>query len=209
MTDPFVHDDAAYVLGALDPERRDAFERHLQTCADCRSRVREAGSVLPALGSVPAEAFDPVPETLLPGLLRRAAVARRRARFGIGAVAAAAAAAIAGLLVAIWPNSASSPQAQQMAAVIATPVRATAAVQAKPWGTKIELHCSYVGRAPSTAYELQVRDRSGRTELLGTWRLSPERETIDYVSGTALPKDQITRVEIALPNGTPVLRLNV
>jgi hypothetical protein len=208
MTDPFVYDDAAYALGALDPERRAAFERHLESCPDCRARVREAASVVPALGSLPAEAFDPMPETLLPGLLRRAAASRRR-RYGLTAVLAAAAASVAALVVAVWPGGGSKPAPQQMVALMATPVRASAALQAEPWGTEIELHCSYVGRVPATAYLLQVRDRNGTTEPLGTWRLVPGHEQTQYVSGTALPTDEISRVEIALPNGTPVLRLNV
>ncbi|MDT4946344.1 MAG: putative zinc-finger, partial [Pseudonocardiales bacterium] len=32
MTDPFVHDDAAYVLGALSDAERREFEAHLETC---------------------------------------------------------------------------------------------------------------------------------------------------------------------------------
>jgi hypothetical protein len=209
MTDPFVHDDAAYVLGALDPERRDAFEFHLQTCAQCRSRVQEAASVLPALGTVPAEAFDPMPETLLPGLLRRAAASRRRSRFGLAAVGAAAAAAVAAVVTAVWPHGGSEPAAHQMVALMQTPVRASASVQSEPWGTEIELYCSYVGRVPATPYQLVVRDRNGHPHTLGTWRLVPGQERIQYVSGTALSTDQISRVQIALPDGTPVLQLDV
>lgn len=208
MSDPFVHDDAAYVLGALDPDRRAAFERHLETCPDCRARVQQAASVLPALASVPAEAFDPVPETLLPGLMRRAAASRRRGRYLFSAVAGAAAAFLAALVLVVWPHPTTQPAARAMAAVIATPVRASAALQPKPWGTEIELHCSYVGEAPATAYLLKVDDRAGHSQTLGTWRLVPERET-QYVSGTALRPDQISRVEIALPDGQPVLRLNL
>jgi anti-sigma-K factor RskA len=208
MTDPFIHDDAAYVLGALDPERRAAFERHLDACPDCRARVQQAASVLPALASVPVEAFDPVPETLLPGLMRRAAASRRRNRYLFSAVVGAAAACLAALVLVVWPRSTPQPASRPMAAVIATPVRASAALQAKPWGTEIELHCSYVGRVPATAYLLQVDDRAGHSQTLGTWRLVPGRET-QYVSGTALRPEQISRVEIALPDGRAVLRLDL
>jgi anti-sigma-K factor RskA len=208
MTDPFIHDDAAYVLGALDPERRAAFERHLDACPDCRARVQQAASVLPALASVPVEAFDPVPETLLPGLMRRAAASRRRNRYLFSAVVGAAAACLAALVLVVWPRSTPQPASRPMAAVIATPVRASAALQAKPWGTEIELHCSYVGRVPATAYLLQVDDRAGHSQTLGTWRLVPGRET-QYVSGTALRPEQISRVEVVLPDGRAVLRLDL
>ncbi len=34
------HDDGAYVLGALSPAERTAYERHLATCSFCREAVR-------------------------------------------------------------------------------------------------------------------------------------------------------------------------
>jgi hypothetical protein len=210
MTDPFLYDDAAYVLGALDPQERAEFERHLETCPDCLDRVREARGVLPALATVPAAALDPVPETLLPGLLRRATAERRRRRIGWGALAAAVAACVAALTVALLPSTSTpAPKTTPMAAVLTdAPIRADAAVQAKPWGTEIQLYCWYVHDRPATAYLLQVRDRAGHRHPLGTWRLVPGSE-IEYSSGTALRPNQISRVEIALPNGLPVLRLNL
>ena len=35
------HDDGAYVLGALSPAERVAYERHLATCSFCREAVRD------------------------------------------------------------------------------------------------------------------------------------------------------------------------
>jgi hypothetical protein len=207
MTDPFRHDDAAYVLGALDPAERAAFERHLATCPHCTERVRAMRAVVPALSTVPPEAFEPVPETLLPGLLRRAADKRRRGRYVLSGVAAAAVAGVITLAVTLWPGG-GAPAAHRMTALVPTPVKASVALESKPWGTEIDLHCSYVGHVPAIPYLLLVRGRSGPAERLGTWRLVPGKET-EYTSGTALRPDQITRVEIALPDGTPVLRLDV
>jgi anti-sigma factor RsiW len=49
MTDcPYLHDDGAYVLGALSPGERARFEHHLAGCAACRNAVAEV-AVLPAL----------------------------------------------------------------------------------------------------------------------------------------------------------------
>ncbi|MFD0784741.1 zf-HC2 domain-containing protein, partial [Micromonospora azadirachtae] len=42
----FTQDDGAYVLGALAPAERAAYERHLAGCADCREAVAEL-AVLP------------------------------------------------------------------------------------------------------------------------------------------------------------------
>ena len=42
------HDDGAYVLGALSPAERAAYERHLATCSSCREAVADI-AVLPGL----------------------------------------------------------------------------------------------------------------------------------------------------------------
>ena len=42
--DPYREWDAAYVLGALSPRDRRAFEQHLATCPACRSRGLSAPS---------------------------------------------------------------------------------------------------------------------------------------------------------------------
>ena len=92
MTDRFTYDAGPYVLGALSPEERRAFEEHLDACAQCQAEVREfAGlpgllSRLPA-GELPAalegEPEPPSPVSVLPSLMRAAGVqrtARRRRR---------------------------------------------------------------------------------------------------------------------------------
>jgi anti-sigma factor RsiW len=43
-----LHDSAVYVLGALSPPEREAYERHLADCEQCRAEVAEFGE-LPAL----------------------------------------------------------------------------------------------------------------------------------------------------------------
>src|ERR1700738_1996068 len=48
MTCEFTFDDGAYVLGALSPAERAAFERHLPGCASCRESVADL-AVLPGL----------------------------------------------------------------------------------------------------------------------------------------------------------------
>jgi hypothetical protein len=44
----YAHDDGAYVLGALSPAERSAYERHLAACPACREAVAEI-AVLPGL----------------------------------------------------------------------------------------------------------------------------------------------------------------
>ncbi len=101
------HEDGAYVLGALSPEDRVAFERHLPGCPACAQSVREMAGLPGLLARVPSEILDPdrlptpVPDTLLPGLVRRVRRSqRRRTWITSGLVAAAAAVAIGAVAVA-------------------------------------------------------------------------------------------------------------
>ena len=54
MTDRFTHDAGPYVLGALPPEDRRAFEEHLATCGHCRSEVQEFAGLPGLLSRLPA-----------------------------------------------------------------------------------------------------------------------------------------------------------
>jgi hypothetical protein len=214
-TDPHRYDDAAYVLGALAPDERAAFEAHLATCAECVARVHEI-DVVPALlaGIDEADLADladePMPDTLLPSLLRAANRQRRRQRLFVGSLAAVAAACAAALIVALWPASTSSgPGRRDFVAVGQnSPVSATATLTAKSWGTAIDVRCHYLDSnvEQTWRYALVVYDRAGKPHQLGDWKLPPDKN-IDYQAGTSLTPGQITRLEITLPNGRPVLKL--
>lgn len=214
--DPFEHDDAAYVLGALSKPEREAFQAHLATCEACTTRVNLLGTTRTLLGDITAADLaepdtPPQPDTLLPGLLRHAASARRRQRWLTGGLTGLAAACLIALAVAVWPSAPTSdtPRPQAMTALAVSPVRATAALADRKWGTEIDLDCYYTGHASASArltYGLRLIDRKGATHDLGTWTLAPGTETT-FTSGTALSRDEISSVQITLPNGTPILHL--
>lgn len=88
-------DDAAYVLGALSPADRRAYEDHLRGCAACQASVRSLAGLPGLLALTSADVLagpaDPVPPSVLPGVLRRVAQARRRRRSLVGGLAAAVA----------------------------------------------------------------------------------------------------------------------
>lgn len=125
----YAHDDGAYVLGALTPPERAAFEAHLTDCPPCRGAVAELAALpgllarldagnaerLPGAGPEPLHADSaerPVPaadgtdSTRLPRLLRAAAGERRRERIrrrwriAAAGLAAACLAALVGVGVA-------------------------------------------------------------------------------------------------------------
>jgi hypothetical protein len=210
------------VLGALSDEERRAFESHLATCPACAHRVDAIADLPAILGTLSPEAFGggafadddaadpgPVPDTLLPGLLRRAAVEHRRRRWFLGTVTGFAAACAIALAVVAWPSgtSAPAPPARAMSAVVASPVRASAALVDQPWGTQIRLVCRYAMTAAAgyLPYGLVVVDTQGNRHELGSWTLAPGGET-DFTAGTALPHDRIASVQITVGTRT-VLRL--
>ncbi len=108
-TDPFADYDAAYVFGALAPDDRAAFERHLLRCENCSAAVSTLAGVPGLLSRVPLDRVigtddAPLPDTLLPRLVAEVARERTRSRWRVGAAAALAAACVLGLLVALLVN---------------------------------------------------------------------------------------------------------
>jgi Putative zinc-finger len=108
--DPFAEYDAAYVFGALAPDDRAAYERHLQHCDNCSAAVAAMAGVPGLLSRVPLDRVigtdhdAPLPDTLLPRLVAEVARERTRSRWRVGAAAALAAACVLGLLVALLVN---------------------------------------------------------------------------------------------------------
>lgn len=218
MTDPFAHSDAAYVLGALDAAERHEFEAHLTTCPDCQSRVAEARDTVGLLAALPPSAVDevaaaaePVPDTLLPSLLRSARRERARRRWFTAGVGAIAAACLVALAIVLWPGGGSSnsrPAPQAFTAVRPSPVSATAQLVSRDWGTEIDLRCTYPASDDYRfAYRLVVVDRSDNSHPAGDWSLVPGRGDITFTGGTSVPKDQIASLQITTATGVPVLQL--
>jgi len=227
----FQHAAGPYLLGSLDAAERTAYDGHLATCPECRASLESLRPVVGMLASVPHDDLDqvesyavppPVPDTLLPGLLARAARRNRLRRLMVGALGAvAAAAAIAAAVLAVEGQE--SPRPEQAAVVHKlvmtprhdSPVRAIAQLKSMPWGTQITLRCHYDSeggdaayRADSaSAYTLQIDGVQGTAHDLGSWSVGAGGDTV-FTSGTALQTGQIKHVEVLGPDGSVVLTAN-
>jgi Putative zinc-finger len=228
----FAHDDAAYVLGALSPGERLAFERHLPGCAECTEAVRRFAGLPGLLSRVEPSlleelmAEEPVPDTLLPFLSRRVGRSRRR-RTALGLGLAAAAAVVAGAVPfvvgqlgdegspAAAPGSAAAPSPSApltLDPVGEVPVRASVVMEQVLWGTRLDLTCTYDPGSvddelpPAADYALFVSTHDGRTEQVGSWRSLGGR-TMHLSAATAASRGDIASVEVRTLDGRVLLKL--
>jgi hypothetical protein len=232
MTDRFTHDAGPYVLGALPPEDRRAFEEHLTTCGHCRSEVQEFAGLPGLLSRLPAGELPavlqgspepPPPVSVLPALLAEAGVERksRRRRSAIVGIAAALAIAAgsAGVTGAIINEPAGGVVAQQepppqqpfIPAEAGLPVAASAVISDVPGGTRIVMTCQYSGplsdetNSPATYNLRYVPKGGGAPHWMDSWPvLSGHPYKVDMVVPVA--RDQISKFEVTW-NGKPVLSL--
>ncbi|NUR06112.1 MAG: zf-HC2 domain-containing protein [Nocardioidaceae bacterium] len=232
MSCPYSHLDGAYVLGSLSPAERLEFEQHLTGCRECARNVRELAGLPGLLKRVDADVLEdpvdqpPVPDTLLPRLLRDVRRSGRRRLFVTAGVAAAAAAAVVTAPFVVTqmvgdgapeagPSTSQTPTpvALRMTPVGDVPARASLAFQSVTWGTKLDLTCTYeppqemgTSMPDEVTYKLVVHTRDGHTEQVGTWR-SPRGETMRLTAATASRRADISSVEVRTADGLPVLAL--
>ena len=230
MNCPFTKDAAAYVLGSLSPTERLEFERQLPGCEECTRAVRELAGIPGLLGRVEPEVLEPapvelpVPDTLLPTLSREVRTARRRRAAVIAAAAAAAVAVLVPVSVSLVGDDAGSPpdaaptssepavEAEDMYPVGRVPVEASLTMESVTWGTRLGLTCRYdrdsTGRnlPPEMHYTVVVRTRDGYTEEVGSWR-SVSGKTMEIMTATSTPREDIYAVQVRAPSGRVVLQL--
>lgn len=223
MTDHFVHDAGPYVLGALSPEDRRAFEEHLEQCPQCRAEVQEFAGLPGLMSRLPATevptvlegvAEPPGPVSVLPVLLRRAGVERRTRRRRVALVGVAAALAVAAGSVAVTeavdrPAAVAQPQAQAFArAEPDIPASAEATLTAVPAGTRIAMTCRYEGTIDDKdrEYVLLMVPKDGAPQRLGAWPVLSEAD-YEMVVVAPLPKDRIARLEVTNATGKSLLTL--
>lgn len=219
----FAHDDGAYVLGALAPADRVAYERHLAGCAQCREAVAEIAVLPGLLGRLdPAglEQFLEVgPETSrVPALLdaarerKRRDRSRSRRRYALTALAAAALAVLAGVGVGLVQSPA-EPTKPPVTLASMRPVAGTVPVHAEvgltetPWGTEVTMHCGYdrrAGHREAYTFRLVAHGPDGATEQIGSWLAAPG-DDLRFSGVTRFTKGELVRLELLRGANSPVL----
>jgi hypothetical protein len=223
MTDRFTRDAGSYVLGALPPDERHAFEAHLASCQPCQADVREFAGLPGLLSRLPAKDVPTVLEApedrpgLMPSLLvqaRRERRARRWRAVGVAAAAACVAAAGTGVVVAAVERT-PEPAQQVEAARVAfqrvrpdLPVTATATLTDTADGLAIDMRCRYEGasRGWTRQYSLVVVGRDTSKTPMASWQVRPGEE---YRIGSVapLPRDRIDHFAVLNSTGNELLTL--
>jgi hypothetical protein len=213
--DRFVHFDAAYLAGALSEQDRHDYEQHLRHCTRCMQAVADLAGIPDLIAKVPeTEATiprEPAPATLLPSLLAAARRERyrRRAATVAGWLLAAAASVALAVVLSTSPTRAPAPAeaapTATMTRVVAAPIHGTTRLDQIAGGTKVSVRCGYEYGSRTVPYMLVVVGQDGKPRQVGSWNAAPGH-TYDIQGTTALPRRDITAVEVRLTDGTPVLR---
>ncbi|WP_019030633.1 anti-sigma factor family protein [Salinispora arenicola] len=224
----FAHDDGVYVLGALAPAQRAAYERHLAGCTECGHAVAEIAVLPGLLGRLDPADLDrflpPPADSRLSGLLAAAGEHRHRERratrrrYARTTLAAAAVALVVGLgTAAVWPEQPTTDPAGGVEMVAMRPVAGAVPVYAEiglvgtAWGTRVAMRCGYnagTGYDGARPFRLVAHGPDGATEQLGSWLAAPG-DDLRISGATRFTDAELVRLELVRLDGTTILAYDV
>jgi Putative zinc-finger len=190
----------AYVLDALEPAETEDVRRHLAGCPGCSETVRSLEWIPGVLAAVPLQEIDALDRpVLLDGLLAKARRQRRTRRLALAAAAVVLAVA-GGVSVPLLTPDESAPVVRASNAGVTAEVSLTARGEGTALGLKLS------GVAPGERCSLVARARDGRTETAATW-VATYTGTADLSGTTAIPRAQLTALDVVTEDGRLLVRL--
>jgi len=205
--------DAAYVLGALNPEDRRTYENYLATNPERNAEFAVLAGMPDLLDVLSPE--EALALTDLPGSraaedrpdnvtsFAAASAKRRPRRAGIAAVVVAAAAALA--IVGGVVGATVFPRTGSVQTVAMSPMQpgsrpgltAQLAVTEKKWGTELNWACEYTKdwSRDVESYDIVVTTDSGGQTVVGSWRPAGDEAT-GLSAATSIPTSEIRSVDI-------------
>ncbi|RSM85446.1 anti-sigma factor [Kibdelosporangium aridum] len=208
----------AYLLGALNPADRPAFERHLETCPICTAEMLRLAPIPGLLQRVTPEDFEaiqlldtepwpvePVTPVIepLPEPEPEAKVGWWRRR-GVTLAAAAAVILLAlGGVFVFRPTGGTDTTATWTAVDPTTGVHGRVDLTNRAWGTEVKVSMQDVPAGRKICH-LVVYGRDGSQEVAGKWTAGYYRE-VDAIPGSSSIKlKDIDRVEVVAGGGVLV-----
>jgi anti-sigma factor RsiW len=199
----------AYLLGAIEPDRRAPVNQHVTACPACRAELSDLAGLPSLLRRVPADSAgrllrddtpDVTPAPPLSTLLRRIAAIRRRRRIlTIAAAAVIAAAAASGVLALHTTGRPLAAAAVAWGVTVqgtnqVTGARAAVRYTGRTWGTEVQV--SITGIAPGTRCQLMVIGTGGQEVAAGGWDLAASQQAAWYSASVPLQAVSLRRFEV-------------